>query len=742
MRSLIIGSSALLLLVHSSFIHSAPLEAVRAQEPWHISLKDVDIKTFIEEVSSLTGETFIVDPRVSGKVTVLSQDPLNKRELLKLFVSTLNAHGFTIIPQGAQSKIAPLNMAKVEASVTQTGEPEHFETRLIKVSQMPAEELIPVLRPLLPGHANISAEKTSNSVIVTDQAANIERIEHVIRSIEEKASSDVSVVSLKYASVTQLLETLNDLAEQISKKGGREMQITADTRSNRLLLSGAAQDKEKVLKVVRQLDIPASRSNGPLVVRLRHGDAKNIVSSIEKLADSLGINTDEGQKSFVTADTQLNAIIVMAPKHHHDSIQSLIEKLDVSRAQVMVEAAIVEVSGDISEALGVQWAIDGRGNGTAGAGGVNFSDTGLSVGTVLKAIDEKKVPTSLPNGAIIGVGNDNFGALVTALSSNSNTNLLSTPSLLTLDNQEAEILVGQNVPFQTGSYATSGSGVANPFQTIERKDVGVTLKVTPHINDGEALRMDIVQEISSIAPTAQNVAAVDLITNKRAIKSTVMAKNGEVIVLGGLIQDDITQSVSKVPLLGSIPFIGALFRSTKDVHIKRNLLVLIRPSIIRDEQTLADISEQKYQNIRVIGEQKEAKESALPGKREELFDKAPNKPAESKSEPAAKVFKAPDAKPLTQRSSTSKATAPVHMEVAEPNYVIQLMSGQQRSHLEKIIERNPNLPLLIEERFLDQQQPIYSLVLGYYKSQAQAQDQIAIIPAELKAKGAFIRPSR
>jgi general secretion pathway protein D len=261
---------------------------------------------------------------------------------------------------------------------------------------------------------------------------------------------------------------------------------------------------------------------------------------------------------------------------------------------------------------------------------VNFGNTGLSIGSVLQAAQDQRsnidnpILNSLPDGAIIGLGTDSFGVLITALSANTKSNLLSTPSLLTLDNQKAEILVGQNVPFQTGSFTTSASGADNPFTTIERQDIGVTLKVTPHINEGASLRLEIEQEISSIAPTTQGVNAVDLITNKRSIKSTILAEDGQVIVLGGLIQDDVTQTVSKVPLLGDIPLLGRLFRSTKDTRIKRNLMVFLRPTVIRDAAGLAALSGRKYSDIRVLGDvSSDYRPGILPRDPSKLFDRDP-----------------------------------------------------------------------------------------------------------------------
>lgn len=369
------------------------------------------------------------------------------------------------------------------------------------------------------------------------------------------------------------------------------------------------------------------------MIRLRHNDAKSLAATLGELATGMaspegGNGAGRPQNMLIRADESLNALILLAEPEVVSTLESVVRQLDVPRAQVLVEAAIVEVSGDISDALGVQWAVDARGS-AGGVGGVNFGNTGLAIGTVLQALQNDTLlpEEGLPDGAIIGLGTDSFGVLINALSSNSKSNLLSTPSLLTLDNQLAEILVGQNVPFQTGSYTTDSSGAGNPFTTIERQDVGVTLKVTPHINEGATLRLEIEQEISSIAPSASLTArAVDLITNKRAIKSTILAEDGQVVVLGGLIQDDVTRSESKVPLLGDIPLLGRLFRSTKDTHIKRNLMVFLRPSVVRDAAGLAALSGRKYSDIRVLSNG--SRSALLPQSEYQLFDGAGDRPVD------------------------------------------------------------------------------------------------------------------
>jgi general secretion pathway protein D len=441
------------------------------------------------------------------------------------------------------------------------------------------------------------------------------------------------VLNLQHAWVMDTAEVLRSAIDRGQAKGATGTQVVADGRTNRLILLGPPASRAKLMALAQSLDTPTSRSANTRVIRLRHSDAKSLAETLGEISEKLkpesgSETTGKPQTVLIRADESLNALVLLAEPDVVATLEDIVRQLDVPRAQVMVEAAIVEVSGDISDALGVQWAVDARGS-TGGLGGTNFSGTGLSVGRVLQAIQDQNNGTenntlgNLPDGAIIGLGTDSFGVLITALSANSKSNLLSTPSLLTLDHQKAEILVGQNVPFQTGSFTTSASGADNPFTTIERQDIGVTLKVTPHINDGASLRLEIEQEISSIAPTSQGVNAVDLITNKRSIKSTILAENGQVIVLGGLIQDDVTQADSKVPLLGDIPLLGRLFRSTKETRIKRNLMVFLRPTVIRDAAGMAALSGKKYSDIRVLGDIRENyRPGILPRNPVQLFDQA------------------------------------------------------------------------------------------------------------------------
>ncbi|KSJ75399.1 type II secretion system protein GspD [Pseudomonas aeruginosa] len=535
---------------------------------WTINLKDADIREFIDQISEITGETFVVDPRVKGQVSVVSKAQLSLSEVYQLFLSVMSTHGFTVVAQGDQARIVPNAEAKTEAGGGQSA-PDRLETRVIQVQQSPVSELIPLIRPLVPQYGHLAAVPSANALIISDRSANIARIEDVIRQLDQKGSHDYSVINLRYGWVMDAAEVLNNAMSRGQAKGAAGAQVIADARTNRLI-----------------------------ILQTGGGRPSNIL---------------------IRADESTNALVLLADPDTVNALEDIVRQLDVPRAQVLVEAAIVEISGDIQDAVGVQWAIN---KGGMGGTKTNFANTGLSIGTLLQSLESNKAPESIPDGAIVGIGSSSFGALVTALSANTKSNLLSTPSLLTLDNQKAEILVGQNVPFQTGSYTTNSEGSSNPFTTVERKDIGVSLKVTPHINDGAALRLEIEQEISALLPNAQQRNNTDLITSKRSIKSTILAENGQVIVIGGLIQDDVSQAESKVPLLGDIPLLGRLFRSTKDTHTKRNLMVFLRPTVVRDSAGLAALSGKKYSDIRVIDGTRgpEGRPSILPTNANQLFD--------------------------------------------------------------------------------------------------------------------------
>ena len=731
-----------LLVLSTALLGSAYSQAAAApDDSWTINMQAADIRDFIEQISSISGQTFIIDPRVKGQVTVVAQQPMNLAEIYKLFLSVMSTHGFAVMPQGNQLSIIPNSEAKTTA-----GSNGNLETRVLQVQHGAANDLLPLIRPLVANHGHLAAVPSSNSLIISDTPTNIVRIDEIIRQLDSKNQDDFSVYDLRHAWVHELAAVINNSLKSTQASGA---QVIADTRANRLLLLGPQEARARLLKLAQSLDTPSSRSANTRVIRLRHGDAKELAKTLGDFGDNLSQSQSSEQapplKLMIRADESLNAIVIMAEADIVNMFEDLVRQLDVPRAQVLVEAAIVEMSGDINDALGVQWAIDGRNGG--GLGGVNFSNTGLSVGTLLGAIASEKpgeLAGALPNGLILGVGNDNFGALITALSSTGKSNLLSTPTLRPLDNQAAEILVGQNVPFQTGSYTTDAAGSSNPFTTIERKDIGVTLKVTPHINEGATLRLVIEQEISSIAPsTGLNAQAVDLVTNKRSIKSTVLADDGQVIVLGGLIQDDVTNSESKVPLLGDIPVLGRLFRSTREARQKRNLMVFLRPTVARDGVGLANLSLGKYRDLRLLGQA--SGYDHLPQQAHALFNHGIEAPATDLRRPA-EVFPAKPSKTLIE---TPKPVDPASLGdgrggeskpvLAARRHTIQLVEGSNREFMQALLERHPQQPLRLTERE-QAGEARYALLYGSYPSLDEAHKAIATLPEQLPKRGATVLP--
>ncbi len=610
-----------LLLLLSLPVPCLVAQDAAATEPsqWTINMKDTDIRDFIGAVANITGDTLIVDPRVTGEVSVSAQEPMSLPEVRRLFLSVMTVHGFAVIEEDRQTRVVPNDEAHVFADGRSRG-PDAIETRVLSVQNGSVADLLPTLRPLVPANAYLAAVPTSNALIISDRRGNIARIESLVRQLDAPRLHAHSDYEVQYASVESLQKLLQ--ASVGSTTNGASTRVLADARTNRLLIFGPEQARQRLLALARSLDVDAPRSTTTQVIRLQHGDAKQMAQTLGAIGDSIKQEDDAKTAptgTLIRADESLNAVVIHAKPEMLQILTDIVRQLDIPRSQVLVEAAIVEISGDIEDALGVQWALDG-GSRSNGVGGINHNDTGLSIGTLLGALAAGTTPTSLPSGAILGIGNSNFGALVTALSTNSRNNLLSTPTLLTLDHEPAEILVGQNVPFQTGSYTTTGDGTSNPFTTIQRQDIGVTLKVTPHINDGGTLRLEIEQEISSLAATPSGITLSDVITNKRSIKSTILANDGQVIVLGGLIQDDVTHGRSSVPLLGSIPGLGRLFSSTRDTRVKRNLMVFLRPTVILGQSAAGDISTRKYLDLRGAPPNTGKYANPLPASAEQLFN--------------------------------------------------------------------------------------------------------------------------
>ncbi len=583
-----------------------------------LNLKDADISALITTVAEITGKNFIVDPRVKGKVTVISSKPMNQDEVYQVFLSILEVHSFAVVPSGEIYKIVPDVNAKQEPIPTVVGakgEGDEVATEVIPVKNVSAAQLVPILRPLIPQQGHLAAYPSTNVLIISDRAANIHRLATIVNRIDQVSDAEVEVIPLQHASATEMVRILTTLAKPTGGQAGSPestLSFIADERTNSVLMSGDRTARLPMRAVIAHLDTPLEAGGNTKVIYLRYAEAKDLVAVLKgvgttaaeeaKGAQSAQQAARPGTQFDIQADEATNALVITAAPDVMLSLEQVIRQLDVRRAQVLVDAIIAEVSSERLRQLGVQWIVDGTPSGGP-VGLINFTNAGSSIVDIASAILSKSTSVTVGDVSAIGGGrinsNDvNFAVLLQALASDTNTNILSTPTLVTLDNTEAEIVVGQNVPFVTGQFTNTGAaaGSVNPFQTIQREDVGLTLKIKPQINEGDAVKLDIQQEVSSIAPSAQGAA--DVVTNKRSIKTSVLVDDGSLVVLGGLIQDDLSESNNKVPLLGDVPVLGNLFRSRSTTKRKQNLMVFIHPVILRGQAMNAQYTGGKYNYIR------------------------------------------------------------------------------------------------------------------------------------------------
>jgi len=590
---------------------AAPHLAGAAEETVTLNLKDADISSVISTVAEITGRNFIIDPRVKGKVTIVSTRPLAADEVYQVFLSVLNVHGFAAIPDKNVIKIVPEVTAKQNpipnADERQPGRGDQYVTRVIQVENVAAAQLVPILRPLLPQEAHLAAYPGSNVLIASSTATNLERLIQLIRRIDLSGDSEIEFIKLQHASAEEVVRILSSLitdAAKAAQQPGETPKLGADLRTNSVLLSGDRGSRLRLRTLIAHLDTPMERSGNTQVIYLRYAKAKELAPVLTGIAGGMtkkvtGTATDKpGEALNIQADEAVNALVISAPPDIMGNLEQVIRRLDIRRAQVFVEAVIAEVTDEKARELGVQWAFDGSAK-NAPVGIVNFAGSGSGLTNLAST------PPKVGDGllAVVGdtasSGGTRIGALLRALSGDVNTNILSTPSLVTLDNEEAEIVVGQNVPFITGSYTSTGTGSStptNPFQTISRQDVGLSLKIKPQINEGDTVRMEIAQEVSSIS--SATTGAADIVTNKRAIKTSVLVDSGQVLVLGGLIDDQQVQNDQKVPGLGDIPILGYLFSYKKTTLVKRNLMVFIHPTILRSERDSLAIVGDKYNYMR------------------------------------------------------------------------------------------------------------------------------------------------
>ncbi|MDD7805230.1 MAG: type II secretion system secretin GspD [Endozoicomonas sp. (ex Botrylloides leachii)] len=633
---------------------------ISTEKTWTLNQQNSDIREFITQVARITQKTFVIDPRIKGgsTVTVISSKSLTKDQVYDIFLEVLTTNGYTAIPKGKIIDIVPNTTAKTSGQQQNKPHSATMTTRVIELHSVSSVEMMPIIRPLVAQYGHAAASASSNAVIVCDLSDNVERIAQLIKTLDIASDNDYEVIPIKYAWVGDIVKIIQETL--IIGKGHlpSSLQVIADERSNRLVIKGNASKRARVKKLVATLDQSGVRKSSTKVVFLSYGDAKNLAEILTEASATIkdtqdaksqsatsqmpsplsrfSINqhkgpaqhgTDKNKSSsdvFIKADETQNALIMIANPDTLETMERIVRQLDRPRAQVLLEAAIVEIVGDINDALGIQWGIDGRATIPARSGG----DPKLSNITGY-LFDNSK----LGFGAL-ALRNDNFGILVHALSKKTNSNILSTPSLLTLDNQEAHFLVGENIPIKTGSYQTASQGdTKNPFTTTERKDIGIKLKLTPHVGEGNSLRLELEQEVSS-RRTSVSSTDNDIIYDNRTLKTTVLIDDGQTVVIGGLIRDDHQNNKHKVPVLGDIPILGNLFKYQSYESTKRNLMLFVRPTIMRNSETLIKASQDRFTKLKLI--QQNGQPSAiddLPKNLDHLFDsktfgvKSANKPA-------------------------------------------------------------------------------------------------------------------
>jgi general secretion pathway protein D len=603
---------------------AAPVTGTAASDDgqtWQMATRNADIQEFVAQVAKITGKTFVVDPKLKGQVNVISETPLGKDGVYELFLSVLRLQNYTAVPSG--------NVIRIQQSATgkQTpgavgglsdAAPEELVTEIISVQNVTSDDLLKILRPLIPQYGHIGSVRQPNVIILSDHADNIARLKTIIADIDVAQTNEVVMVPLKEAWVGNIVDILEKVApDQLGSnaQGPQRVQVIANERNNSLVLRGQTSSIAELIQIIEKLDRPTTTNDATQVVMLNHADAENVASILNNLIQQNDRGSDRGPSGAVTiqADKTLNAIVLRADPSDMNELLNIVQRLDTPRSQVLIEAAIVEISLVDNKSFSVESAgLDARGQSvplisTSLGGSLNsvlkslVSEDGTVGENALAGIGTLTQPTVA--AAKVDVDGVSFGTVISALATMENANLLSTPSIVTLDNTEAKILVGQEVPFRSGSFTTTSDGANNPFTTVNRQDVGIELTVTPHVYDTDEVRMEVAQEISNVlSNSVSNTAFADVVTSKRSIETTVLAASGETVVLGGLIQDDTNDSQRKVPVLGDIPVLGNLFKSRGKRKTKTNLVVFLRPTVIDSSGSAKAITDMKLNGIWEVGE--------------------------------------------------------------------------------------------------------------------------------------------
>lgn len=571
--------------------------------------READLRQVVEAVGEVTGRNFLVDPRVTGQVTFLSYSPMSAEAFYEAFLATLQIHGFIAVESEDIVRIVPDATARVHPGLAEETGGDRIVTQVVQLANVGAAQLVPILRPLIPQYGHLAAHPGSNTLIIVDRGSNVDRMLNIIGRMDQSSDEEIEVIRLENASASEVVTMLGALEQGAVTEGIPPMQIAADDRTNSILLSGPTDRRLRYRALIAHLDTPSGEAGNTQVRYLNYASAEDLAQNLQAQFGSAASAEGAPPESInIWADAGTNSLIINAPARIMQDMNAVIDRLDIRRAQVQVDAIIVELSERRANELGVNWILQGSQE-NAPVGGTNFSSANAPgilqlASAAAGASGSGATGLSLdPQGLLAAVGRiadsgSSWAALLSALASDTATNIVATPTLVTLDNEEATISVGSEVPFLTGQYgSTAGTvGTLNPFQTISRNPVGTTLTITPQINEGSGVKLVILQETSSISPAVEG--AVDLVTDQRSITTSVFVDDGNILVLGGLIDDQLREVERRVPVLGRIPGLGALFRSQTTELDKTNLMVFIRPTILRDSAQAAFQTDAKYRYIR------------------------------------------------------------------------------------------------------------------------------------------------
>ena len=595
------------------------VNTLQSQETYLLNYENVEIRKVTQDIARFAKKTIILDPRVKGKVTIYSDALLDDEEVWQVYLRTIQVNGFSSINEGSIVRIVPENEATRDTNIVSND--ADFVTKIFLLENRSTSEILPMLKPITGRQSHLSGIASVNSILLVDRKSNVERIEILLRELDKDDAAKISIIKLDNLSSVEAVRILDKLKLQNNPTINNFVAIPF-TQSNSVILSASKVVTKNIEKTLMTLDEDVQNDGSVAVIYLKYAKAEEVASIVDTVSSRFSADLDS-QKPVVTFHEKTNSLIISAEGSNLDLIRNLVAKIDIRRAQVLVEAIIVELSETAAKNLGIDTIFSGSNDGSIPLGitrfpGTNSPDLLAITGNAVEGGDNTTLSTlattSLLNtqGLVASFGNINrdgnsFVGILNAIAEDQNSNILSTPSIIAMDNEPASLIIGQEIPITTGE--SLGANNANPFRTTSRQEIGVKLSITPQINEGNSVILEIKQEVSGVAGAI--TSGSDVITNKRSIETTVLVDNNQIIVLGGLIDDDVQESIKRVPVLGSIPILGRLFRSTSKSVVRRNLTVFLRPTILADSKSVNQVSLDKYNFIKAEGLLNEEKQKII-----------------------------------------------------------------------------------------------------------------------------------